>query len=68
MPKTRCCSSACDETSITASVTPCAQPFREKPVQLERFRSGVRSRKDFPRNVIFNRSDQRRLTPGGVQD
>ncbi len=44
-----------------------AQALRQEPVQLQRFRRGVRSRENLPGNVIFDGSDQRGLPPGRLK-
>src|ERR1700678_4344575 len=44
-----------------------AQTFGQKPVQLERFGRGMRSWKNFPGHMIFNRSNQRSLASSGLQ-
>ena len=52
---------------MTASLTPWPKRLREKPVQLERFRRRVRSRKNFSGNVIFDRSDESGLAASGIR-
>src|SRR6266852_3094428 len=44
-----------------------AQALRQKPVQLQRFRRGVRSGENLPRKVIFDGPDQRSLASGRLE-